>query len=241
MRRRCAAASSPAVGARVSPATSTTSPSRSRRRSAASSSPSAVTSVTRWPSRGEQRRDEAGAAGAARDPGRRRRRARAHPATAARPRPRGRRRAAGRRPPWIARLIGSPRCGRGRAASKTPAERRGWRRGAPPARSRRGPASRPRRPRRRPAGWGRGRSAPTRVMPRPRAASAAREQVAARAGGGQQQEHVAGAAVGADLPGEHLLEAVVVADRGERGRVAVQADRAERAAGRRRSGRRARR
>src|SRR6185312_5489412 len=56
------------------------------------------------------------------------------------------------------------------------------------------------------------------------------EQVGAAAAGGQQDQHVAGAGVRADLPGVHLPEPVVVADRGERRRVGVQGDRGQRTA-----------
>ena len=67
-------------------------------------------------------------------------------------------------------------------------------------------------------------------MPRLRGGRAAREQVRAAAAGRQQQQHVAGPAVRAHLPGEHLLEAVVVADRGHRRRVRRERDRGQRRA-----------
>jgi hypothetical protein len=56
------------------------------------------------------------------------------------------------------------------------------------------------------------------------------EQVVAAAAGGQQDQHVTGAGVGADLAGEDVPEAVVVADRGHGGRVGVQRDRGQRTA-----------
>src|SRR6185295_7485668 len=56
------------------------------------------------------------------------------------------------------------------------------------------------------------------------------EQVVAAAAGGQQDQHVAGAGVRADLAGEDVPEAVVVADRGHGGRVGVQRDRGQRTA-----------
>jgi hypothetical protein len=54
------------------------------------------------------------------------------------------------------------------------------------------------------------------------------QQVGAAAAGGQHDQHVAGAAVRAHLAGEDLLEAVVVADRGERRGVRRQGDRGQR-------------
>src|SRR5688500_2427735 len=57
-----------------------------------------------------------------------------------------------------------------------------------------------------------------------------REHVGTRPRGGERDEHVSPAAVGAHLAGEALLVAVVVCDRGEARRVAVEADRAERLA-----------
>jgi hypothetical protein len=56
-----------------------------------------------------------------------------------------------------------------------------------------------------------------------------RDHVPAGAAAGQADQQVAGPAVGPYLPGEDLLDAVVVADGGERGHVAGQRERGERA------------
>ena len=67
------------------------------------------------------------------------------------------------------------------------------------------------------------------------------EDVRRAAGGRQRQQHVAAAAEALDLAGEHLLEAVVVGDRGQRRGVGRQARSRHRPAVRACSGRRSRR
>ena len=83
-----------------------------------------------------------------------------------------------------------------------------------------------RRPRR--AGSGRRPVSAQHRSPASRPARAAASRLRAAPAGGQQQQHVVAAAVGADLAGEDLLVAVVVADRGQRRGLGAQRDRRQR-------------